>query len=225
MARWLAAAFMIGWLGCGASTNAPRTTTMPPAPRPAPSVATPSRSDSAVDQSKSTLVGRVVTTDGTPLRSFDVILAKDFDSPWQHHAVAAADGRFRISDIEPGTWDVMVQEAKTAKRLTGRVFAAGTTTDLGDVIVRVGYAIQGNVMDADGHAVRGAVVTITRYAISRAARDVLYTTTTDSHGHYWFDGVAWILWLPARRSSRRGRIRPCRYRSLSTAVMRRSIWC
>lgn len=109
--------------------------------------------------------GRVVGADGAPVAGALVAaIASVFESAGQRtsmgHAVAGADGTFRVDGLDPRMPHVLVVAARGHARARPDVpsAAAGAETDLGDVRLGPPHALAGRVLDASGAGVEGARV-------------------------------------------------------------------
>lgn len=141
------------------------------------------------------VVGRALFQ-GVPLPFFGVRLRPgDEKYLGSVYAVRDPDGRFCLSVHQPGSFGVELAGPGTLrKKLSGLKAAPGETLDLGDVELPRGQYISGRVHDAAGNPVAGA-----RVLLGTPSPDVdlpgrwfhgTYEATTDSAGHYRFDGIA-----------------------------------
>ena len=108
--------------------------------------------------------------------------------------VEAKDGRF-VLDLQPGTSDVIVVGPGFARRtLLEQPVTQGHITDLGDIEVKHGFTIDGQVTDVHGLPVTGARVSVSQSFDRREKGELTdllegkIFTTTDQHGHYVIRG-------------------------------------
>jgi Protein of unknown function (DUF2012) len=150
-----------------------------------------------------TISGRVLL-DGKPVRYFGVTVTPNWamESRKPPTVVRARDGRFSISNIEPGHWDVIVAGPGFARYLAlgHDLDDDAHAIDLGDLNVKHGFTIEGHVTTADGRPAAGATVSLNQSpVVDSRDRDELtaltrgnLTTVTDNDGAYFFEGVTTI---------------------------------
>ncbi len=71
---------------------------------------------------------------------------------------SGADGRFLIERIQPGTYELVVDAAEFLETKRYFTITDNEKIDLGDIALDRGASIQGRVVDKEGSAVEGAVV-------------------------------------------------------------------
>ena len=156
-----------------------------------------------------TRVGGSLRIDGAPVSRFGLVFARDFSSPdWRTaRPVTTTDGRFVVTDIPAGTWDLVVAGPGFARKvLPGRTIVRGERLELGAIELHHGHVVRGSVVDQRGRPVAGARVTLTQArsywpevdddltAISRGNR----AGVTDENGRFRFADVTSVrLGIPA----------------------------
>ena len=109
--------------------------------------------------------------------------------PGRFHSARAdeGDGRFLISDVAPGAYDLGVQASGRGEAARAGVrVAAGRTTDVGTIALARGGTVQGVVVDAEGRGIPGATVHADRDANRRTNH---LQTQTGSTGAFELSGV------------------------------------
>jgi hypothetical protein len=111
--------------------------------------------------------------------------------PPRAESISAADGRFLIDDVPPGTHvvEITAPERATATVTSVKV-SSGAVTDVGRVTLGPGGIVRGTVVDAAGVAVPAAVVTFQGAARSFGSTAAMAEATTDSTGAFELRGVS-----------------------------------
>jgi hypothetical protein len=140
------------------------------------------------------LVGRV-TLDGKPVRFYGVTLEQ-----WRDYLptveVSNAHGRFEISDVSTGSWDVIIAGPGFARRIiVHQRIDSEKVLDLGQIEVERGSVVDGHITDAQGAPMPHATVAIMQSVSCCDPKDELtmlargwFETTTDANGAYAIDG-------------------------------------
>ncbi len=139
------------------------------------------------------VVGRVTTSDGTPAEGARVIAAAAPGafrgaSGW---TISDHEGRFRIGDLAPGPFDVIVRaQGVTAAPVSVVARAAGTSTDVNIVLAPLAEGPQAQVRGhvfMNGTPVVGA--SIAAIHDGQASRGTTSGTTSQADGSFLLDGV------------------------------------
>jgi protocatechuate 3,4-dioxygenase beta subunit len=142
-----------------------------------------------------TLTGRVLF-EGAPMPYYGVLLTESPQFPFigDPRGVRAADGRFTLRNVQPGTWGLVIMGPRSGRKTLENIeIAAAKVTDLGDIVVPRGLRISGTVRDTSGAAVDGASVSLGRKSDEPTQLQQwfhgTYETTTNAQGAFLFDGV------------------------------------
>jgi protocatechuate 3,4-dioxygenase beta subunit len=123
-------------------------------------------------------------------------------------SVPVAGGRFRLSEVPPGSYELSVRGPDFASSFKSKVeVKAGEEHDVGTIEVKKGRSVAGRVLDASGKAIAGAEVVMARQLISDgsnltpkgmgAAIDEqmgVRRTTSDERGNYRLRGIGENEW-------------------------------
>ena len=146
-----------------------------------------------LQDSGGTIAGRVITRDGSSPQGARVALIES-DTADQALAMLAvdmsgniqqvgADGYFEFTMLPSGTYMVMAQHRNYAPASDGPIYLeTGETIRNIEILLGAGGALEGYVY-RDGRPVTGAMV-----IVLAAGRP--YTTTTESDGYYYLDGLS-----------------------------------
>ncbi len=135
-------------------------------------------------EAPASVVGRALL-DGAPMQDYEVrfgVEGNDYGGP--RITVHAADGRFALRDVKPGSWNVVVVGSGTAYTRLPLQITPGQAVDLGDVKLVRGPRITGHVRDTARAPVAGATV-----SLGVDDHGGTYTATTDADGAFAFTGV------------------------------------
>ena len=148
------------------------------------------------------VTGLVVDERGRPVETFRVSAripprpqgpggGRMMIGPPRVEPVSAADGRFVIDDVPPGTHvvEITAPERATAT-LTSVKVSPGAATDVGRVTLGPGGIVRGTVVDATGVAVPAAVVSFQGAARSVGPSPPMAEAMTDSTGSFELRGVS-----------------------------------
>lgn len=107
--------------------------------------------------------GGVVDETGAAVEDFRVMAQPEKRDPelWDlpRKDVQAADGRFLLSNVRPGTYVLRIEsDGRVTGSASGVVVRAGATTDVGKLRLGRGGTIRGTVVGSDGSPVTGATV-------------------------------------------------------------------
>ncbi|TMQ14683.1 MAG: carboxypeptidase regulatory-like domain-containing protein [Deltaproteobacteria bacterium] len=112
------------------------------------------------------ITGRVIL-DGAPVRYYGVAVGQDPGNLFLQPApVRSLDGRFHQPDVPAGKLVVILLGPGFERRVVDVQPVAGTTTDLGDIVVTRGGRLRGRVIDAGGAGVAGATIRATGSGLS-----------------------------------------------------------
>jgi 5-hydroxyisourate hydrolase-like protein (transthyretin family) len=111
------------------------------------------------------IVGQVVDERGRAVEAFDVEAEpakQGLGSTWGHARGDQGDGRFRVQDMNEGTYVLSVTAPEFAATTVSDVkVVGGSETDVGRIRLRRGGSVRGIVTDAEGLGIPGATVTVT----------------------------------------------------------------
>ena len=164
---------------------------------------TPASTSPLVKSSGGELSG-IVRLHSVPVRHFGVTVTRNsaVTSYPQALAVNSADGRFVLSDLPPGSVDIIIAGPGFARHvILGREIVSQSRTDLGVIEVKNGIAIRGSVLDPHGRPVPNAVVRLSQPGYGPADADGgmltdlahgIHTTRTKPSGQFVIDNVTRI---------------------------------
>ena len=116
-----------------------------------------------------------------------------FDNWSQHAGVAGEGGRFEISDVSPGQYQVEARAAGYAPaKVEKLVVDAGKTADAGTVKLGRGFTLEGIVSGPQGAPVPGATVTVSAKSqgmIWGNAAQTLASSVSDEQGRFSIGGM------------------------------------
>lgn len=154
-------------------------------------------------QSGSDITGRIVDAAGSPLAEVSVSIATSpgtlsFATPM---TIRTKAGNFLLKDVPPGRVVVAISGAGFARKLIELAIpAGGAPLQLGNVLVDIGAATVGKVVDTHGAPVAGATVWVTRtHAFyrevlaqrldQRVFKDGDQIAQTNAHGEFLLRGI------------------------------------
>jgi len=98
--------------------------------------------------------------------------------------VTDAAGRFRLRDLEPGAYNVVVEHKRFIReKIAGLVVDAERPLDPMEILLRLGGGIEGTVFGSDGYPEAGATVQVV------GRKGFLERVTTDGLGYYHIGGL------------------------------------
>lgn len=146
------------------------------------------------------VIGRVVDEGGNPLNGAEVQLVRNQQwGAWPaSSALAGEDGRFELTEVEPGTYTLKATAAGLGTfKKDGVTIEPARQTDLGDLVVGKGIEVSGIVVDGADKPLAGAVV-----GLKEQANDFGFggwgepsiTATTDAQGRFVLAGATEGSW-------------------------------
>ncbi|MDJ0522845.1 MAG: carboxypeptidase regulatory-like domain-containing protein [Planctomycetota bacterium] len=148
--------------------------------------------------------GRVIEADGTPASGASVTC-----NAGNRRAVTDAEGRFEITGIKAGKWQVQVGNVNPvpAGAKQSITMAWGETIDDVELTMPVTLTIQGTVTDPDGKLLPGISVRARKISGSgtrRRSRGRSYYATTDTKGHFELKALGegdYTVWAGSAKES------------------------
>ncbi len=157
------------------------------------------------------VVGRLVDTDGAPLRDGSIELSPA--TPGRNmgmmrvmdggaaaasfRATSDGEGRFELGGLPAGTHDLVAKRPGFARRSVPGIELAGdaAAVDVGDVILEPGHRLQGRATDRDGNPVEGVEVRVQEsgpmtFSLGGSGDPVPPDAFTDPGGWFTIDDLA-----------------------------------
>lgn len=147
------------------------------------------------------VIGRIIDESGKPLANATAQLVKN--QQWGGWATSEAtsgeDGRFEMTDVEPGTYTVKANAQGLGNyKKDGVTIEAAGQTDLGDLIIGKGLEVSGVVVDTSNQPVSGATVGLKESSSNFGWGDwgpPSITGTTDAEGAFTLTGATEASWV------------------------------
>ena len=171
-----------------------------PTPRPLESHRAPNVPEPRPKPRGTSIVGRVLLENTPVSTSFGVLTTRGIepglDVP-EPRIVADPEGRFVISDPRAGEWLLVIVGSTFVKHVSSRALEEGRTLDVGDINVRRGFTIEGEVVDVASNPVPRATVQIVQRNGRRVSSNALYEriwgnykAATGRDGRFRITGIA-----------------------------------